>query len=595
MTREKKKAVREIILACDYFANLPPEATSTLQRMAKIITLKEGDILFEQGDVPDSFYILSSGCLFAFLTSIHQNKIVVGQIHPFEPVGELSTLALKPRSMTVEAKVNSTLLRLPIPHFRELCIQYPAIIADLSQFIVRRFMQTLKIMINEKSTINVSLFYNNNPQNTYISHRLFALKSPDLLVISCDSLNIQEIEPKINEASLKQLNLLFVMKKWDSVFFDELKKWLTHVYIVVYKEESEFTNESKTILHELGQIFRTRHELIIIHPEKNKRIDNTRKWLDKADFNLHHHIKINDENDFARLTRFIRGKAVTLVLGGGGAKGLSHLGVIKALIEKNIPIDAVGGTSIGSLVAACFGLNLNYDQALELIQKLKSAAIKSLSFTNLVWPIISLYSSDPATRLLIYLMNNVLIEDLPIPYFAVASNIKNKSAVIMKRGLVWEAVRSSASVPGLFPPLVFNGHLYADGGLLNNLPVDFMREVVGDKNYIIASSLSRCESNKVAYAFPPVLTLKRTLLLKLGIGKSKYVIPPLFETFIEALLLGSSEREDYNARTADILIRPNFKDFKTFLFKRLEDENKLIQIGYDETIKVIHHFQKNKF
>jgi len=437
MTMESQMKIREFITSCDYFSNLPAEGMNAIESIAELISLPESDILFNQGDMPDFFYILTSGNLFAFLTNTSGKKITVGQIIPFEPVGELSTLALKPRGMTIIAKVDSTLLRLPIHPFKEICIKYPFILADLSQYIVKRFLQTLKVMANETSNINIMLMYANNPANIIIKNKIAALNNPDLLIATNKTIKTDEIESKINTTSLKQLDLLFIMEEWDPAFLDELKKWLTHVYIIVNEEEKEFTNISKTILFELNQISHIRNELIILHADNKNKIDNTRKWLDKADITLHHHIKINETNDISRLVRFMTGKAITLVLGGGGAKGLSHLGVIKGILNRNLPIDAIGGTSIGAAVAACYALNLNYDQALIFIRKLKTASVKSIQFTNLVWPIVSLFSSDPATTLLIYLMNNMLIEDLPIPYFAVASNIKNKNAVIIKQGLIW--------------------------------------------------------------------------------------------------------------------------------------------------------------
>jgi len=121
-----------------------------------------------------------------------------------------------------------------------------------------------------------------------------------------------------------------------------------------------------------------------------------------------------------------------------------------------------------------------------------------------------------------------------------------------------------------------------------------MREIAGNKNIIIASSLSKRDNIKSLYSFPPVLSLRKTLLMKMGIGKRNYVIPSLFETFIEALLLGGSEREEYNARTADILVRPYFKGFKTFSLNSEADENKLIEIGYEEITKAIDQYYKSK-
>lgn len=586
--------IQNIIASCEYFSKIPIEGKNLLISFAELISLEEGEVLFNQGDSSDYFYILASGNLSAFLTHANGKKIVVGQVLAYEPVGELGALALKPRSMSIIAKKNSILLRFDIKKFKEICVKYPVILADLSQHIVSRFLETIKTITRITTDINILLIYANNENNVYLKNKFLTTKVNDLWVIPCEKIKLEEVEKKINEASFKQMNILFIMQEWQQDFIDFIKQWLTHVYIVIEKEEKDFTNHTKILLHNLSQSEIVRRELIILHKNNATRFDNTRKWLEKADFNLHHHLRILEQQDYHRLIRFMNGKAVTLVLGGGGAKGLSHLGVIKSILENKLSIDAIGGTSIGAAVAACYALNLNYDQAVVFIDKLKIASLKALRLTNLTWPLISLFSSDPATSLLIHLMDNALMEDLLIPYFAVTSNIKNKTSVILKRGLIWEAVRASVSVPGLFPPLVYNGQLFVDGGLLNNLPVDIMRENVGNKNTIIASSLSRRDLTKQSYVFPPVLSLSKTLLLKLGIGRKQYVFPTFFETFIESLLLGSSEREDYNARIADILIRPNFKGFKTFSYESEKAQEKLIQAGYEEANKAINQFLRNR-
>ena len=324
-------------------------------------------------------------------------------------------------------------------------------------------------------------------------------------------------------------------------------------------------------------------ELILLHQEDVEQITNTRRWLINGDFNLHHHMRINNEDDFNRIIRFMLGKAHVLVLGGGGSKAVIHLGVIKALLENEIPIDAIAGTSAGAGIAACYALALNYSRTLILADKLIDASVQSLSIRNLTWPIVSLFSSNPISKVLKNIMGTERIEDLLIPYFAVSSDITDNRLVIHRNGLIWEAIRSSAAVPGIFSPLVRDGKLNFDGGLLNNLPVDVMRDIIGNGHTIVASSVSRKSKHAQKYQFPPVLTLWQTILSKLRIAHRDYIFPSYFETFFECLLVGSYAYEDRNCLEADILIRPNLTGFKTFSCDK-KHKDMLIEIGYKETI-----------
>lgn len=310
--------------------------------------------------------------------------------------------------------------------------------------------------------------------------------------------------------------------------------------------------------------------------------------MDIVQFNLHHHIRVDHESDYQRLIRFMIGHAFTLVLGGGGAKGMVHLGVIKAILEHNITIDAIGGTSIGSGVGAAYALTLNYDNTLQYMNKLKLAAVKSVSWQHFTWPLISIFSSNPATKITHYLFENVCIENLLIPYFAISSNLSEKSELIHKEGLIWEAIRSSSALPGIFPPVVIDGQIHYDGGLLNNLPVDVMRNRIGKDNIIMAVSLTRTRKN-VHYHFPPVLTLGNAIMQKFS---KKFEIPPFLNTFLNALLLGSSNKEILNANNADILVRPQLEGFKSLeITDKLEQQ--LLQIGYNEANKALRRYFAN--
>jgi NTE family protein len=170
---------------------------------------------------------------------------------------------------------------------------------------------------------------------------------------------------------------------------------------------------------------------------------------------------------------------IGLALSGGAARGMAHIGVVEVLERYGVPIDFVAGTSAGALMGAvyCAGLGL------EQIKRL-SAEVR---WHRLARPILSkrgLFSFDPLQIWLEQLWGERSFADLPIPFAAVATDMRTGEAVVLRDGPLAPAVRASCSVPGFIAPLEYNGRLLGDGALVNNLPVSVVRQMGAD--YVIA-------------------------------------------------------------------------------------------------------------
>jgi NTE family protein len=177
-------------------------------------------------------------------------------------------------------------------------------------------------------------------------------------------------------------------------------------------------------------------------------------------------------DDVQRLARFVAGRSVGLVLAGGAARGYAHIGVAKALIEAGVPFDRLGGTSMGAIVAA--GLALEWDVD-ELIARIRDAFVVHTPLSDFTLPLIALLRGRQASSLLRKHFGDVLIEEMPKPFFCVSSDLTTGRIHVHRSGLLWRALRASAAIPGILPPVTTrHGHLLVDGGVMNNLPVDVM-------------------------------------------------------------------------------------------------------------------------
>ncbi|MEK7087499.1 MAG: patatin-like phospholipase family protein [Patescibacteria group bacterium] len=180
-------------------------------------------------------------------------------------------------------------------------------------------------------------------------------------------------------------------------------------------------------------------------------------------------------------------KKIGLALGGGGAKGLSHIGIIKALINAGIEIDYIAGTSMGALVGGWYAATGDVDNLEDLIIHFKKSDFFSVKeIINSKGS--SFFKVESIADKLRKELGNIKIEDLKIPFTALATDAKDGSEVRIKNGDLVDAIRASIALPIVFAPVKIDDHLLIDGGLVNPVPADVVKDMGAD--YIIAVDVS---------------------------------------------------------------------------------------------------------
>ncbi len=184
-------------------------------------------------------------------------------------------------------------------------------------------------------------------------------------------------------------------------------------------------------------------------------------------------------------------KNIGLALGSGSARGWAHIGVIRALAEAGIEIRCIAGTSIGSLVGAAFALN-KIDVLEDFARQLDWKQI--VSFLDVTFPRSGLIDGEKITDFFRGHVREINIEELPLRYCAVATDLATGREVVLNKGDLIEAIRASISVPGIFTPVKKNGGFLVDGGLVNPVPVSAARNMGAD--YVIAVDLNHARVDK---------------------------------------------------------------------------------------------------
>ncbi|WP_172961073.1 patatin-like phospholipase family protein, partial [Oceaniglobus roseus] len=203
-------------------------------------------------------------------------------------------------------------------------------------------------------------------------------------------------------------------------------------------------------------------------------ISGTARWLDRRPGARPLHLALDDPASVARVARFIDGSALGLVLSGGGAQGTAHLGALKALGEAGIAFDCVGGTSAGAAMGAALALGRDPDEVMRLCEEI---FLRSRAMGRYTVPKFSLLDPKEFDAALRRQFGPREIEDLVLPFFAVATNLSTNDMAVLDRGPLWEAIRASTSIPGVFPPWIRGkGEVLVDGAVMDNAPLLAMRE-----------------------------------------------------------------------------------------------------------------------
>ncbi len=584
--------IPNIIKSCEIFSTLDPVEIDSLAAVSTLIELNEGEFLFRRGEACRDAYILVSGKLAATTATPANHGELIGYIMPHEIVGEMSLLSEIPRALSVIAQMNSTLLMIHQQDFQKYSQKKPELAFRILEVIVKRTQGIIQHYEKPDRAQFVALLPANGELGlTSLIHR-FQQLYPDSEKATI--LNYQAITTASDGI---QPLLLSLKQKSDYIIYpidvnqppeitEILMRYADKVVLVGYGNQTPRIHPSTLGLLNKYRIYtQGHHELVLVYDYQHQIPADTKEWLNQGNFFRHHHIYLDKPADIQRLARFMTGSAVGIVLGGGGVKGWAHIGALKALMEANIPIDAIGGTSVGAAVGAAYLMTNDFDSFIEKYRKLTESTLRTLGTWEITWPMVSIFSGKSVTSIAQQEFYNYNLENLPRPFFCISCNITQKQEAIHKHGKLWEIIRSTVSLPGVVPPMVLNNELHVDGGVVNNLPVNVMSNFLENSGTTIAISISNLlPGTSFDYAFPPVISLWDALLMKFKLKKA-YKFPSLFYTFVDSLLMGSISQQRENMKKADILVQPDLGSYT--LLSRRSPAERLMEIGYCTTKHVL--------
>jgi NTE family protein len=457
-----------ILRGIPLFKNLSNDDLKLIAGRLSKVSYAKGDYVFKEDEVGNTMYLVESGQVVV----LGRQGDNIAQLGPGSFVGEISLLLAQPRTASLQVIIDAELWALSKPDFEELLATRPAIGLEMMRELSQRLVSTTRGKRTEVKRQISALIQSHD------------LGQPPLWggLELAQALH-QQLEGPVGLLPLPGLDLAKTnpdsgVMVLDNDYLDEvyLAKSLSH-QVEIYKHVIILVPDQPDPLHskavELADTVIT--------------IGKPSEWLSNSVPAQGLWPARNVTADVGRIARRLTNRTIGLALSSGGARGLAHVGVMKVLMEEKIPIDLVAGTSAGALFGTFFAAGWSWPRFEALIEEMKTVnRFPNWDFN--IPPRTGLLKGRKARDKIIYRWaDGKNFEDLDIPLFMVAADILTGDEVVFDSGSLADAIRASLSIPILVEPWHYQERFFVDGGIVNPLPADVLRNRGAD--IVIGSSV----------------------------------------------------------------------------------------------------------
>ncbi len=569
---------------------LDDEAFGKLLEHLRWVHLRGKELLFLRGDASDDLYVVVSGRLRA-VGPDQSGREMTRDLGVGEVIGEMGAIAGEPRSMAVFAVRDSDLVSLSRRALENLIAEHPQLMMGILSTVIRR----LRLPAGTEgeagatcSTLALVPLGRDLPAGEFarrLVKSLGALGAVRLLDRgTVEALSGvpggadsppgtpegEGLQDCLNRQEAAHEFLVFLADPDHVEWTRRCLRQADHILLVAMAAADPAPDEGEAgLVWDDHGARSARKSLALVHGDGAPLPEGTARWLEGRDLHRHYHVRWGAPSDFDRLARSLAERGVGLVLGGGGARGFAQIGVIRALRESGIPIDFVGGTSMGAIVAAACAMEWD---APTMVALGVEAFVESKAFKEYTLPLVSLIRGDRLERVTRKIFGETRIEDLWIPQFSVSCNLTSSEAVVHRRGLLWRALRASGSLPGVLAPVLEDGQLLVDGGVLDNLPGGVMRSWSGGPVIVVDVSPAvdlRANCERV----PSPWQLIRSRFASRG----RPAMPGIVDILMRATTLTSARIASSVRGDADLYLHPPVEAYGLLEFEAIE---RIAEDGY---------------
>lgn len=557
-------ALANDLAAVPLFATLTPEQMGRLAQTASTRHLRAGEWLFRQGDPGDSLYVVTAGSID--IVNEQGAAQLVRTLGRGQCIGELALVTGEPRLFGARAHRDSNLARVGRDDVEALLLAEPAFGLALTRILGER------------------LRWGRSPGDT-------ATASPRIiaLVPLHDGAPVAGIAADLCTA-LEGMGRLARVDESDAVSLsalDRLEAEHDHVLLVATAAGDDGWTDFCLRQSDRVVAVATRQcdqpgsappaerllgcDLAFLAPEGVE--PPLQEWMAALDPRTTHILRIGSNSGTRRMARRLAGRSLGVVLSGGGARGLAHIGVVEGLQREGYEIDRIGGASIGGMIGSLFAEGRSPDECLEVME---AEYVRRSPLDGRTLPLVSLSRGVKGFTAQHRLHDGHFIEGLDVNFYCVSADLVSQRLVVHRRGLVAVAVSATQALPAFVPPVQDGARLLVDGGILNNLPVDPM--LSSGEGPVIAVDVS----GELPPPRPPRSRLP--FLRRLIVGPANDYAPTIRETLLRSIILGNALTDAAARERAHAVIRPTLRGVSTMRFRNLES---IRQLGRDAAHEAI--------
>jgi predicted acylesterase/phospholipase RssA/CRP-like cAMP-binding protein len=591
------------------FEHLDEPVLRALRAELELVLLRGGEVIVRQGEPSDALYMVINGRLRVVLEQADTAASTLYELRRGQTVGEIGILTGGQRTATVYAVRDSLLARLPRVGFDRLLVAYPqAIVQQFAAPVIGVLQdQTNRPRRPDNAVATIALV----PIDAQVDLPAFAAQLAEALSASGPTLHLNSARleqalakrgiaqtPPDAPASIaivrwlneQEANYRYIIYEADLAVSPWTERCLRQADRILLVGDAGGSPQQgvieRALLPDDGARLSAQRSLVLLHPANTERPRGTGRWLEARRLNAHYHVRRDNQADMARLGRLLIGRGIGVVLSGGGAGGFGHIGAIRALREAGVPIDLIGGTSQGGLVACQYAMGWGDDT---IMAKNHTAIGHRFDYT---FPITALMAGAEMTDVVQEMFGDMQIEDMWIPCFCITTNLSRSTMMVHERGPVWKYTRATTSIPGLLPPVIDDGDMLVDGGLLNNLPTDVMRRH-NDCGVVFASDAAgalgaRRERNS---AYETNISGWKVLWRRLNPFAAPLKVPTIGQIMMRVAIINDAQHMRTARGLADYYMRLDLGSYGMLEFGAL---NQIVEAGYRSAQAIIATWQEDE-
>jgi NTE family protein len=543
----------ELLRNTTLFAGVPDDHLDSLAGRASDRFLEAGEWLFRHGDPGDALFVVAHGSVEVMVES--PEPVVVGIFGRGDSLGELALLTGGPRSVAARAKRDSQLICISREDFDTLLETQP------------RFAVALVRVLGERLT-------RARPMDERAREPVKALS----LVALHDGVPVESVADQL-ASSLREFGPVVQLQELNRRFsyMESANQWV----LLVAPSPDLSDSWTQYCIRQADRVIGVATTGRIGAPSGHEQLrgcdvaflarpgaePDLEGWLDTLEPRTTYVLRDRETVGVERMARRLAGKAIGVVLSGGGARGIAHIGAIEELQRSGFVIDRIGGTSMGAAIGSLFAEGRSADEVAAVVEEVY---VRDDPLRGRTIPIVALSRGEKGFAVQQRVHGERRIESLDIPFFCLSADLVAQQMVVHRSGLMSTAVSAAQALPGFLPPLQDGDRMLIDGAIFSNLPVEPMQAT--GEGPVIAVDVS----GRLPPPGPPRTPV--TFLRRWIAGPAAEWAPNITETIMRSVLLGNAASDAAAREVADVVIAPQLREWPMMRFR---DVDVLRQFGRD--------------